>query len=639
MVSLSPPTYALSAQCPVKWTATQEKTISTDFAHLDLTDETPQDYVLRNYLQFLWLPQSIMPLQYFITSLRRIRFSTPPPSQPPNCAHPIHALLQSLLLTPRAAAQKYYARIPQVIADERETEDTEENMMWYALNHEKADEADDDERWRKAWLERMERREVQIQILLHMLPPSLSPSKKRKRRKREEEPRPPPPSIVERLESFMDRLSMWQLMQSIEDPASGAQKVDANSKGKARDDRDWMQVFCEDIVEPQFKAQLPEFCALLRSKVFRDSPLSEASDTLSLSPPSSPKQKGKRLKPAGAEMPRTSSRESTKRSLSLSLEQERARSRSLSVGPSNLRQRALVREVSMTTAFKGKTKARAIAPAGKTQGARAASKDEMKPPADREKRTDSHKGVTLVAATPVKPKVKTKTRHPPRPIPFCATGSSSQASRSQASSSAGGHYRLSGAADGDDEDEWTIPSSPDVLLLGPGTSDWDEDDATDGGSLGDGTGLGRGHILVEGTPTKEHYGVLGDRIRYSSTRNARVRPSRKAAPNLTNAQGNTLLMLAAYGGHTELVRGLLKRGADPNRINDRGQSPLAGAVFKGYNEVVQVLVDGGADPRLGTPTAIQIARMFKKNDMLGVLGAKAEDMEGDIPIVPGPPST
>ncbi len=29
--------------------------------------------------------------------------------------------------------------------------------------------------------------------------------------------------------------------------------------------------------------------------------------------------------------------------------------------------------------------------------------------------------------------------------------------------------------------------------------------------------------------------------------------------------GNTLLMLAAYAGHTELTKGLLERGADPNR--------------------------------------------------------------------------
>jgi len=109
-------------------------------------------------------------------------------------------------------------------------------------------------------------------------------------------------------------------------------------------------------------------------------------------------------------------------------------------------------------------------------------------------------------------------------------------------------------------------------------------------------------------------------------------------PNLTNDQGNTLLMLAAYSGHAELVQILLNKGADPNRINDRGQSPLAGAVFKGADDVIRVLVAGGADPRAGTPTAIQTARMFGKKDILQVLGANEEDMKEDIPLPPGPPS-
>lgn len=58
--------------------------------------------------------------------------------------------------------------------------------------------------------------------------------------------------------------------------------------------------------------------------------------------------------------------------------------------------------------------------------------------------------------------------------------------------------------------------------------------------------------------------------------------------NLTNEKGDTLLMLAAYHGHANLVKLLVNHGADPNKINDRGQSPLAGAVFKGESEVVEV---------------------------------------------------
>ena len=97
--------------------------------------------------------------------------------------------------------------------------------------------------------------------------------------------------------------------------------------------------------------------------------------------------------------------------------------------------------------------------------------------------------------------------------------------------------------------------------------------------------------------------------------------------------GNTLLMLAAYAGHTELTKGLLDRGADPNRINDLGQSIIAGAVFKSHNDIVHALMDKGADPRLGTPNAVQAAYMFERNDLMAVLGAQESDFKGVPPPI------
>ncbi|MDX6311138.1 MAG: uncharacterized protein QOF84_3950 [Streptomyces sp.] len=91
--------------------------------------------------------------------------------------------------------------------------------------------------------------------------------------------------------------------------------------------------------------------------------------------------------------------------------------------------------------------------------------------------------------------------------------------------------------------------------------------------------------------------------------------------NLTNDKGDSLLMLAAYHGHADAVTALLHRGADPNRANDRGQTPLAGAVFKGEDAVIQALVDGGADPTAGTPSAVDTARMFGKDELLKLFGA------------------
>jgi ankyrin repeat protein len=86
--------------------------------------------------------------------------------------------------------------------------------------------------------------------------------------------------------------------------------------------------------------------------------------------------------------------------------------------------------------------------------------------------------------------------------------------------------------------------------------------------------------------------------------------------DLADAQGNTLLMLAAYHGHAQTVRALAERGADVNRLNDRGQSPLAGAVFKGEDELVRTLLEAGADADLGTPTARATAEMFGRSDLL-----------------------
>lgn len=86
--------------------------------------------------------------------------------------------------------------------------------------------------------------------------------------------------------------------------------------------------------------------------------------------------------------------------------------------------------------------------------------------------------------------------------------------------------------------------------------------------------------------------------------------------DLTDACGNTLLMLAAYHGHANAVSALIERGADVNRLNDRGQSPLAGAVFKGEDTIVWLLLDAGADVDAGSPSAAATAELFGRGDLL-----------------------
>ncbi|TLM74647.1 ankyrin repeat domain-containing protein [Pseudarthrobacter sp. NamB4] len=93
-----------------------------------------------------------------------------------------------------------------------------------------------------------------------------------------------------------------------------------------------------------------------------------------------------------------------------------------------------------------------------------------------------------------------------------------------------------------------------------------------------------------------------------------------APATLTNAAGDSLLMLAAYHGHAETVQLLLQHGADAGGTNDRAQTPLAGAAFKGYPDVARVLLDAGADPDAGTPSARAAAQMFARQEILDLLG-------------------
>lgn len=112
-------------------------------------------------------------------------------------------------------------------------------------------------------------RRVLIQIILHFvalslpLPPSPpSSSSPRKRRVVDGSPvklraknkRPLEPltfdrdTIEQHLEIFMDKLAMWQLMRDID-----IDHPEGNGKGKEKakeDPRDWMQHFCEEIIEP-----------------------------------------------------------------------------------------------------------------------------------------------------------------------------------------------------------------------------------------------------------------------------------------------------------------------------------------------------------------------------------------------------
>src|SRR5690554_4938604 len=99
-------------------------------------------------------------------------------------------------------------------------------------------------------------------------------------------------------------------------------------------------------------------------------------------------------------------------------------------------------------------------------------------------------------------------------------------------------------------------------------------------------------------------------------------------PNLRDSKGGSLLMLASYHGHHDLVRLLLEHGADPELANDRGLTPLAGAAFKGDIEMAQLLLRHGAMANARSAdgkTPLMFAAMFDRVEMVELLLAHGAD--------------
>ncbi|KAF8883343.1 hypothetical protein CPB84DRAFT_1790137 [Gymnopilus junonius] len=479
MAALADTTYRLDTEKTVNWTTNQEKSISTEYPFL-IHAEPLDQYVARTYLQFLWLPESIMPLYLLVPSLRRINV---PSTSSDATVHPMHAFLEPLLLTTRFTSKKYLVELPQILANGGGAGEMEETMMWYALTHEKADEDSDaaaenaegpwmDDAWRQKYMDRMERREVQIQILLYSyklsLPGPAPPEKKKRKRSRNADS---PPSTEDQLEAFMDKLATWQLLGSLDRSTSNA------------GDRHWTQIFAEDIVEKEFKATLPELCSLLRSKVWPSSPFSDDEDDLlnSLLPtdPSTEPVRKRAISraPLISRLPSptlsTSSRITSKhktttttassrtlsrtrsRSLSISLAQEQEERERVNNLPS--KKRMLNREISMSRVFKPKPRNR--------QAEAKSAKTEAPVPAPKPKAPDL--GVTLVEETPVKPRnvavAPVRAMSFGRPNFTLASASASPANKAAERSPLAAQEE----EDEDADEEWMMDSSPDITFLDP----------------------------------------------------------------------------------------------------------------------------------------------------------------------------
>lgn len=97
--------------------------------------------------------------------------------------------------------------------------------------------------------------------------------------------------------------------------------------------------------------------------------------------------------------------------------------------------------------------------------------------------------------------------------------------------------------------------------------------------------------------------------------------------DLTDHKGDTLLILATYNGHPDLVLELLKRGADVHRVNARGQSALTCAVFVQDERSTHALLEAGADPDAGAQSPRAVVEMFGLDAMRALLDHRPESSE------------
>jgi ankyrin repeat protein len=66
------------------------------------------------------------------------------------------------------------------------------------------------------------------------------------------------------------------------------------------------------------------------------------------------------------------------------------------------------------------------------------------------------------------------------------------------------------------------------------------------------------------------------------------------APDAKDETGETPLLSASLGGHSDVVAILVERGAKTGSRNDRGLTPLHGAAYAGSLATVRLLVESGA---------------------------------------------
>lgn len=95
-----------------------------------------------------------------------------------------------------------------------------------------------------------------------------------------------------------------------------------------------------------------------------------------------------------------------------------------------------------------------------------------------------------------------------------------------------------------------------------------------------------------------------------------------ASPGAEN-RCSTALTIAAFGGHTGVIRALLGAGADVDAVNASGDTALIVSARYGHADATAILLEAGADTKVldgaDALTAFEVAKMHDKLDVVAML--------------------
>jgi len=137
--------------------------------------------------------------------------------------------------------------------------------------------------------------------------------------------------------------------------------------------------------------------------------------------------------------------------------------------------------------------------------------------------------------------------------------------------------------------------------------------------------------LVSGVARADSYEDSLSSARLGDARQLAQLMNRGVDPNTVDAQGNTLLILAAREGHRDAVATLLKYRPKLAHRNSAGDTALMLAVLKGHADVVDLLLDAGAPVNHDGWTPLMYAAFEGRADLADRLLQRGADVNALAP--------